>query len=263
MQPLIIIATPNISWLHPDVEYPFTPEAIAEEALLCYQNGATILHTHAEGRWIDTIQAVRARCEIIIQCGMSSLPIAERMEVYTQRADMISIILNHHDEAFARTECLALHSRQELEEYAFLCQKYGVIPEYEIWHSGSVWNLNYLIEKKLIQSPYITTLFFGWPGGTWSPPTVEEYLYRRKLMPTGCTCNVSIMGENQREIITTAILMGDHVRVGTEDYPFNHQGTFATTHELVKETAEIAHAVGRPLASVEQARQLIGLRRDL
>jgi 3-keto-5-aminohexanoate cleavage enzyme len=259
MQPLMIIATPNVSWLHPEVEYPHTPEAIAAEARLCYENGATILHTHAEGGWAATIQAVRKETPIIIQCGMSSLPIPDRMAVYENHADMISIILNHHDEAFVLTECTVLHSRQELGEYARLNQKYALIPEFEVWHAGSIWNLNYLINQGLLTPPYITTLFFGWPGGTWSPPTIEEYRYRRKLMPEGCVCIVSIMGEAQRDIITAAILMGDHVRVGTEDYPFNRAGKEASTHELVKETADIAKALGRPLATIEQARWLIGL----
>ena len=265
MQPLIIIATPNICWLNPDVDYPRTPESIAEEANLCYENGATILHTHGAGdnpsssHWAEVIQAVRARCEIIVQCGMSSLPIPDRMDVYKNKADMISIILNHHDEVFARTECLVLHPRQELEEYARLCRQYKVVPEFEVWHAGSIWNLNYLIGKKLLKLPYVNTLFFGWPGGTWSPATVDEYLYRRRMMPDGSVCNISIMGNGQREIITTAILMGDHVRVGTEDYPYNHAGKLITTHELVKETAEIAKALGRPLANITQARQMIGL----
>ncbi len=259
MQPLIITATPNISWLHPEVDYPRTPETIAAEAALCYQEGATILHTHAEGRWAETIRAVREKCPLIIQCGMSSLPIKDRMEVYANKADMISIILNHHDEAFARTETSVLHSRQELAGYARLNGEYGLIPEFEVWHAGSIWNLNYLIEKKLIKIPYFTTLFFGWPGGTWSPPSVEEYLYRRKLMPQCCVCSVSIMGESQREIITAAILRGDHVRVGTEDYPFDLAGKVAATHQLVRETAEIARSIGRPLATIDQAREMIGL----
>jgi 3-keto-5-aminohexanoate cleavage enzyme len=259
MDPLIIIATPNISWLHPEVDYPRTPEAIAEEAALCQQAGAAILHIHAQGQWRQVLHAVRARCDIVIQCGMSSLPIPDRMEVYKEKADMISIILNHHDEAFVQTECLQLHSREELAEYANLCKQYHVIPEFEVWHSGSIWNLNYLIGKKLLQPPYVTTLFFGWPGGTWSPPTLEEYMYRRKMMPEGCVCNVSIMEEHQLEIVTAAIMLGDHVRVGTEDYPLNHAGKLAATHELVKEAANIARSLGRPIATAQQARKMIGL----
>jgi 3-keto-5-aminohexanoate cleavage enzyme len=259
MDPLIIIATPNTCWLNPNVDFPKTAEAIAEEGRLCYENGATILHTHAEGKWKETITAVRAKSPIIVQCGMSSQQIPERIDIYQNHGDMISIILNHHDEAFIGADFNVLHSRDELIAYIQLCKQYGVVPEWEVWHTGSIWNLNYLIDKKLIAPPYVTTLFFGWPGGTWSPPTVEEYFYRRKLMPVGCACNVSIMHENQRDIITAAIIKGDHVRVGTEDYPYNHRGKVVTTHELVLEAAEMARAIGRPLATVEQAKKMIGL----
>jgi 3-keto-5-aminohexanoate cleavage enzyme len=259
MDPLIIIATPNICWLNPEVDYPKTPDAIAEEARLCYENGATILHTHAEGKWKETITSVRASSPIIVQCGMSSQQIPERMDIYQNHGDMISIILNHHDEAFIGADFNVLHSRNELIKYLELCKEYGVVPEWEVWHTGSIWNLNYLIERQLIKSPYVTTLFFGWPGGTWSPATVEEYQYRRKIMPKGCACNVSIMDKNQRDIIASAIINGDHVRVGTEDYPYDHLGKLASTHELVRETSEMARAFGRPLATVEQARKMIGL----
>jgi 3-keto-5-aminohexanoate cleavage enzyme len=260
MDPLIIIATPNICWLKPDVGYPKTPEAIAEEARLCYENGATILHTHAEGNWKKTIAAVRLHSPIVVQCGMSSQAIPERMEIYKNKGDMISIILNHHDEAFLGADFNVLHPKDEMVEYVRLCNEHGVIPEWEVWHAGSIWNLNYLISKKIMEPPYVTTLFFGWPGGTWSPPTVEEYFYRRKLMPKGCACNVSIMDKSQRDILTAAIINGDHVRVGTEDYPYDHQGKLSSTHELVLETAEMARALGRPLATIQQAREMIGMK---
>lgn len=261
MDPLIIIATPNICWLNPrEVKYPTTPEAIAIEAKLCREVGASVLHTHAESLWKETIDAVRAKTDIVVQLGMSSLPIPDRMEVYEHHGDMISIILNHHDEAFAETECLELHSRQELEEYARLCKQYKVVPEFEVWHTGSIWNLNYLIERNLLEKPYVSTLFFGWPGGTWSPPTIEEYLYRRKYMPEGSAINVSIMGKEQRDIAAAAIMMGDNVRVGTEDYPYNHQGKLASTPELVAELSEMSRALGRPIATPADARRILNIK---
>jgi 3-keto-5-aminohexanoate cleavage enzyme len=259
MQPLIITATPNICWLNPKVDYPRTPEAIAEEARRCREAGAAVLHTHAQGMWAEVIRAVRAKSDILVQCGMSSLPIPERTAVFENHADMISVILNHHDEAFVGQDFNVLHTRDELVEYARRCRKYRVVPEWEVWHTGSIWNLNYLIGRKLLKPPYVTTLFFGWPGGTWSPPTVEEYLCRRKLMPEGCTCTVSIMGEGQREIIAAAILNGDHVRVGTEDLPYDHRGKLVDTPALVAETAEMARAFGRPLATIREAKRMTGL----
>ena len=262
MDPLIIVATPNTCWLKPEVRFPTTPDDIAREAALCRERGAAVLHTHAEGQWIEVIRAIRATSDIIVQCGMSSLEIDERMDVFREGADAISIILNHHDEAFAQLDCLKLHSKQELEQYATLCAKYRVAPEFEVWHAGSIWNLNYLIDKNLLKPPYITTLFFGWPGGTWSPPTVEEYLYRKRLLPQGSAVTVSIMHEDQMKILAAAVLEGDHVRVGTEDYPYTRSGRLAQTHELVEEIASISRSLGRPPATAQQARHILGLERS-
>jgi 3-keto-5-aminohexanoate cleavage enzyme len=259
MNPLIITATPNTCWLHPEVEYPRTPEEIALEARLCREKGAVVFHIHGEGQWPEVLKAIRSSSDIIIQCGMSSLTLQERIEVFEHKADMISVILNHHDEAFVEVDCNVLHTKEELAEYATTCSRYGVRPEFEVWHTGSIWNLNHLIGKGLLERPYITTLFFGWPGGTWSPPTVEEYLYRRKQMPEGCACTVSIMHESQINIVAAAIVQGDHVRVGTEDYPFNKSGDFASTHDLVEEAADVAKAMGRPVATVQEARSILGL----
>jgi 3-keto-5-aminohexanoate cleavage enzyme len=259
MDPLVITATPNICWLHPEVEYPRTTGEIVEEAQRCQEAGASILHIHAEDRWTEVIAALRSGTNLIVQCGMSSFVIPRRMEVFEQHADMISIILSHHDEAFAQLDMHVLHPREELEEYARLSRKYGVKLEHEIWHTGSIWNLKYLIDKGLLDAPHITTLFFDWPGGSWTPATIEEYQYRRRFMPPGCVVTVSAMQERQIDILAAAILHGDHIRVGTEDYPFVRSGRLAATHELVAEAVQLAKALGRQIATPDQARQLTGL----
>jgi 3-keto-5-aminohexanoate cleavage enzyme len=258
--PLVIVATPNICWLNPKVDYPRKAPEIIEEAFRCLEAGASILHTHAEGQWAEVINGVRAKCGIIIQSGMSSIPLEERIELFEQHSDMVSIIANHHAEAFSEVLCDVLHPLSELEEYAAACRKYGVKPEWEIWHAGSIWNLNKLIEKKLLDPPYITTFFLGWPGGTWSPPTVQEYLYRRSLMPKDCVVTVSIMCPEQMDILAAAIINGDNVRVGTEDYPYLQNGKVATTHELVKEIADISRSLGRDVATPAIARELTGIK---
>lgn len=258
--PLVITATPNICWLNPDVAYPKTAPEIIEETVRCRENGAAVLHTHAEGQWAEVINGVRAKTDIIIQSGMSSITLQNRIELFENKSDMVSIILNHHAEAFTELNCDMLHPLAELEEYAVACRKYGVKPEFEVWHAGSIWNLCRLIEKNLLDPPYINTMFFGWPGGTWSPPTVQEYLYRKSLMPANCVLTVSIMSPEQMDILTAAIIHGDNVRVGTEDYPYTQQGKIATTYELVKEIADISRSLGREVATPVQARELTGLK---
>lgn len=259
MNPLIIVATPNICWLEPEVDYPKTAPEIAEEAALCREAGASVLHSHGEGQWVEMITQVREKSDILVQSGMSSIPLQERIELFEQKSEMVSIIANHHAEAFKELNCDMLHPLAELEEYAEACRKYRVKPEFEIWHAGSIWNLNKLIENGYLDGPYITTLFFGWPGGTWSPPTVEEYLYRRSLMPEGSAMTVSIMCKEQMDIMVAAIMQGDNVRVGTEDYPYNRQGKVCTTHELVKEIADISKMLGREIATPAVAREILGL----
>lgn len=259
MEPLIITATPNVCWLHPDVSYPKSPGEFATEAALCEARGASVLHMHAEADWVGSIRAVRQASNIVIQCGMSSLLIADRQEVFTEGADMISIMPTHHDEAFVEVDTHVLHPREELEEYARLSRESGVKLEFEIWHTGSIWNLQYLIDRNLLDPPFVTTLFFGWPGGAWSPPTVEEYLYRRRLMPPNAVLTVSVMGPEQLAIAACATAMGDHVRVGTEDYPYGRSGEYVPTHQLVQEIAEIARSMGRPIARPFEARRRLGI----
>ncbi len=260
MNPLIITAAPNICWLNPrNVDYPKTPEENAEEAKLCREAGASIYHTHAESLWTDTIRSVRAKTDIIIQLGMSSLTIEDRMDVFKEQGDMISIILSHHDEAFAEEDFNILHTKDELVKYAELCREYGVMPEFEVWHTGSIWNLKYLLEKGVLDD-YVTTLFFGWPGGSWSPASAEEYYYRKKYMPD-CLVTVSIMGEGQRDVVAAAILNGDNIRIGTEDYPYNLKGDIVTTHELIAEAVDLSRALGRPVAEPDEAREILKMKK--
>jgi 3-keto-5-aminohexanoate cleavage enzyme len=258
MEPLVITATPNNCWLHPEIPYPRTIDEVVEEARLCEAAGASILHIHSE-EWGETIDALRAETDLIVQCGMSSLPIPDRTAVWEEKADMISIILSHHDEAFAELDTHALHPREELSEYAELSRRHGVRLELETWHTGSIWNLEWLISRDLLDPPYFTSLFFGWPGGSFTPATIDEYLRRRAALPDGCIATVSAMGDGQPLVVAAAVISGDHVRVGTEDRPFGRDGAPAPTHELVRQVAELSHAYGRRVATPAEARDLIGL----
>lgn len=259
LPPLIITATPQKCWLEPTLPYPRTLDELAEECAKCEAAGAAVLHLHAHTEWVPMLAAVRAASGAIIQCGMSSYPVDERLDIYEQHGDMISVIANHHDEAFPENNCNVLHTMDELIRYCELGIEYGVRPEWEVWHTGSIWNLNYLMAHTELVRPVITTLFFGWPGGTWSPPTVEEYLYRRRLMPEDCAVTVSVMGPERYALLLAAITMGDNVRVGTEDYARNRYGEPASASELVAEVVQLAESVGRRVATPAQAREILNI----
>ena len=260
---LIVTVTLAGAWIYPEAKsYPKTIEEIAEMAFKCYEEGASIAHIHApKDAWAETIKAIKEKCDIIVQAGMSSYPIEKRQDIFKSKPDMISVILNHHDEYFIGMEVNQLHPKKELEEYCKVCRKTGIKPEFEEWHHGSAWNLNYLIEKNLLDKPYFLTLFFGWPGGTWSPPTPDEYLHRIKYLPENCLCSASVMGPNRDIILPLSIATGGHVRIGTEDYPYLKRGVLAKDNaELVRKIVRISREMGREVTNPSEARKMIGIR---
>lgn len=263
MQKAVITATTANSWLHPEVRnWPTNTEELIEDAIQCAEAGASILHVHLprSAEASEVVRRIREKTDAVIQAGMSSYPVSERLTDFEARPDLISIILNHHDEHFAEMHVDQLHSLAEFEEYHRMCREYGVKPEWEVWHTGSYWNLRYMIDKGWFQGPHVLTLFFGWPGGTWSPPTPDSYLFRVRHMPDDCVHTVSIMGREQTTVAATAIAMGGNVRVGTEDYPFVREGVPARNNaELVARMARIMTEMGREVANPAETRKIIGI----
>lgn len=261
---LIVTVTIANAWIYPEAHnYPTTPEEIAETVYECYSQGASIAHVHLpRNHCKKTVDLIREKCDIIIQAGMSSDPIQKRKELFASKPDMVSIILNHHDEVFLNTEVNRLHPRKELKDYCRLCRNTKIKSEFEVWHHGSVWNLNYLIEKQLVEKPYFLTLFLGWPGGTWSPPTKDELMHRIRYLPRECVCSVSVMGPASEKILPYAIEIGNHVRVGTEDYPYLKKGILAKNNaELVRKIVKVSTKRGRAIADPLEARKIIGIKK--
>lgn len=259
---IIITATTANSWIYPDVKnWALNTDELIDSVVKCYEEGAAIAHVHLpKGEEKETIRKIRERCDIIIQAGMSSYPIEERDAHFESRPDMLSIILNHHDEHFTQLSLNQIHSLDEMKQYCVKCEKYNIKPEWEVWHIGSYWNLNYLINENLIKPPHVLTLFFNWPGGTWSPATPDEYLHRVKYMPPNCLHTVSIMGKEQTTIAALAVANGGNVRIGTEDYPFIKEGIPAKNNaELISRMVRICKEMGKEVADPSEAKKIIGI----
>ena len=115
--------------------------------------------------------------------------------------------------------------------------------------------------KGLIEPPFMMTLFFGRPGGTWSPPTMAEFLHRVGNLPKNTFYATSVTGPTHLMLETMAILSGGHVRVGTEDEPYLKPGVLGDNVDHVKRIAAIADLLGRTVASVEEGRTLLKIPR--
>jgi 3-keto-5-aminohexanoate cleavage enzyme len=261
---IIITATTANSLVYPEVKnWGKTTEEIIDDVVECYEAGASIAHIHLpRGEEIETVKRIRERCDIIIQAGMSSETISQRKGDFDAKPEMMSVMLNHHTEHYNQVIIEVLHPIKELEEYCLKLKNANIKPEWELWHTGSSWNLDYLIKERLLEwsNPHILTFFFNWPGGLWSPPNYQEYMYRKKFMPSNSIHTVSVMGEDQMKLLVFVLTHGGNIRVGTEDYPFIKKNLQAKNNaEIVRNYVDICRHVRRDVADPSEARKMLGL----
>jgi 3-keto-5-aminohexanoate cleavage enzyme len=263
-QKIIITATTAQSLIYPEVKnWAKTQDQLIEDVVDCYEAGAAVAHVHLpRGKEIETVQGIRERCDVIIQAGMSSETIPQRKGDFDAKPEMMSVMLNHHGEHFGEKIVDALHPIKELEEYCAKLKKASIKPEWEVWHTGSYWNLNYLIDKGLLdwEKKHFLTLFFNWPGSMWSPPNYQEYMYRKKFMPAGSIHEASVMGDDQMKLLVFVLTHGGNIRVGTEDNPYIKKGTPAKNNaEIVRNYVSICKHVRRDIADPSEARKMLDL----
>jgi 3-keto-5-aminohexanoate cleavage enzyme len=201
-----------------------------------------------------------------VQFGIASARLEEKFRLMELRPEMMSYAFNVHDEyfrpdpAFPANEMYALHPRDELEEFCRGALEHGVKTEVECFYTGAFWNLEYIRGQGLLEDPVWATLFLGWQGGAWTPPTHDALLYLVNHLPPRVNWNVSVMDPMQWRIHALAIAMGGHVRVGWEDNPYLPDGALARTNaELVEVAVRMAETVGREIATPDEARAITGV----
>jgi len=258
-------------------------DAIAAEYVRSVSAGASIVHHHgihylepemqADGRrlskidfdgWRRLTEAIRAKCDPIVQFGIASARLEEKIELMELGPDMMSYAFNVHDEyfqpdpAYPANEMYALHPRDELETFCRAAQEHGVKPEIECFYTGAYWNLEFIRRQGLLDDPVWATMFLGWPGGAWTPPTADALLFMATHIPANVNWNLSVMNpQEQWKLHAMAIGLGGHVRVGWEDNPYLPNGELARSNaELVEVAVRLAESMGREVASPDEARAI-------
>lgn len=289
MDKLIITVTVDSSMSYP--RNPHMPDiedtaAVASEYIRAVDAGASLVHHHgvhhleetmqADGRklsridtegWRDLTERIRTERDPLVQFGIASARLPEKIELMDLKPDMMSYAFNVHDEYFQpdpdypANEMYSLHPRDELQEFCREARARGVKPEVECFYTGAYWNLEFIRAQGLLSDPVWATLFLGWQGGAWTPPTQDALLYMVNHLPPRTNWNLSVMDpERQWKLIPTAIAMGGHVRVGWEDNPYLPDGSLARTNaELVDVVVRMARDIGREVATPAEARAITGV----
>jgi 3-keto-5-aminohexanoate cleavage enzyme len=264
MEKLIITNCAADTSMHPEVLARFADsKVLADSVEAGWKAGAAIAHIHAPpndfGAWESHTRAIRDRCDVVIQYGISTQTVEQRRAVVKYRPEMMSVAVGAHNLVFTGRDLMMLHPREELAELMRLCRDSGVKPEFEVFALGDLWLIDDLMQKGLLEPPFMLTLFFGRPGGTWSPPTIEEFMHRVRHLPKDSVYCVSATGPTHLTLETMAILSGGHVRVGTEDEPYLRPGVLGDNVDHVSRMAAIAGQLDRPIATPAEARKRLKL----
>jgi 3-keto-5-aminohexanoate cleavage enzyme len=137
--------------------------------------------------------------------------------------------------------------------------EFGVRPELEIFDKGHLSNARRLEKEGLLSFPQHVDFVLGVPGGL--DASVQNLCDLVDALPEGCTWSVAGIGRMQLPMAMAALAMGGHVRVGLEDNIYYSRGRLATNEELVARVVRLADELGRPVATPDQARQILGLAR--
>jgi 3-keto-5-aminohexanoate cleavage enzyme len=268
MQPLIITCAPVGAEVTLDQTpyLPHTPQRLGDTARAVQEAGGSIVHvhcrnddgtnTHSVERFRAAYDSIRAQSDLIVQFstgGAIGMTPEERASVLELRPEMATLTcgtVNFGDEIFENSFPIMRGILKKMHEF-------GVRPELEIFDKGHLANARRLAREGLLTFPQHVDLVLGVPGALEA--TVANLCDLVAGVPPGCTWSVAGIGRQQLPMALAAIAMGGHVRVGLEDNLYYSKGKLARNEELVGRVARIAHEAGRPVATPEQAREILGL----
>jgi 3-keto-5-aminohexanoate cleavage enzyme len=255
-------------------ELPATPEAIAQSAIEAWREGAAIVHIHARDdqgepvggvddfrRVVDIIRS--SDSDVIINLTTSFGGANENVwdeNVWEGRFAPLEL-----QPEIASFDCGTMNfdtyifqnSVPFLRKLGDRMQAAGVKPELEIFDAGMIGTVSRLVEEGALQKPLYFQFVLGIPGG--APATEKELMHLRAAIPPESPWSVCAVGRSQLPMNTLAIVMGGHARTGLEDNLYFRKGELADNARLVERVRQLSETLERPVATPDQARQILGL----
>jgi 3-keto-5-aminohexanoate cleavage enzyme len=133
-----------------------------------------------------------------------------------------------------------------------------IVPEYECFDVGMAVTAARLAETGRAPTGMMH-MVLGVIGG--APASVETISLFAGLVPTGVPWMVTAIGRHNFPMMAVTLALGGHIRTGLEDVVYVAPHEYAESNaQLVERARTICDAVGRPVASPAQAREILGIR---
>ena len=260
---------------------PYTPQEYAAEARRIVDEGGVHIHIHArtpDGAPSQEIEDFRSIRDAIVaeigdaaiinfSTGTVGVPVAKRV-AYLEACPPEVAALNMGSLNYAKYS----RSRQdfvfqfvfanpfdEIIELLEAMRRLHVKPEHECFDVGHVASLEPLVDMGLLDAPLHADFVMGVVGGI--PATARNLAAMAENMPVGRHhWGVIGIGRDQWRMGAAALTLGGSIRVGLEDNFYLPDGEMARSNgDLVARARRLTEDCGRRPASVEEARQLLGI----
>jgi uncharacterized protein (DUF849 family) len=266
---LIITVAPNGAYKQPadHAGVPVTAQTLADTARACQEAGAAMLHMHireADGRhsldvegYRDALQVVRRAVgpAMVLQvtseaAGRYQAP-AQIAMVQALRPEAVSIGLREIDKPEIGDHGLG-------DFFGWLARE-RVMTQVILYDAADVGRWQALRARGVVpDAPWFLLFVLGRysAGQTSSPRDLLPFLAAHQGPEPWAVC---AFGATENACVTAAAALGGHARVGFENNLLRKDGSLAPDNTaLVRQAAEAAAALGRPLASGDDIRQRFG-----
>ena len=249
---------------------PITVAEQVESTHAAYEAGAALAHVHVRNddetpssdpdKFARLQEGIRKHCPgMIVQfsTGGRGRALDQRGAMLYLRPDMASLatgsvnfptIVYENPPDFVRSLAATMRNA-------------SIKPEIEVFDLAMLYNTADLVADGLIEPPPHVQFVFGVKNALPARRDILDFEVAklRELLP-GATWTAAGIGRHQLEVNRWSLEMGGHCRTGLEDNVRWDKGTLAESNaQLVARVAALCAEYGRPVATSQQAREVLHL----
>ena len=257
---------------------PYTPVEIAEEAKRAYDQGAAAVHIHARqddgtptfspGTFAQIKEEIEKRCPVLLNFSTGTVldDVSPQKQYIRECRPAIAALnmgtMNYSKYSEKRKsfvfDMVFPNTYSKIIELLAAMNESGVKPELECFDTGHTHGVWPLLDMGVLRKPLQFSFILNVLGGL--PPGVESLQLQTKLMPPGSEWEVIGISKCGWKMIATALVLGGNIRAGLEDNLYLPSGEMARSNgDLIEVAARMVRDVGRKVATVEQAREILSL----
>ena len=257
---------------------PYTPAEIGEEAKRVYEQGVSVVHIHARNDdgsptfspavFAKIKEEVRARCPIILNYSTGTIldDVREQCTYIRESKPEIAALnmgtMNYSKYSEKRKafdfDMIFPNTYEKIGKLLSAMNEAGVKPELECFDTGHTQGIWPLVDMGLLKAPLQFSFIVGVLGGI--PRHVESLQLQTRIMPAGSEWEVIAISHGHWRMLSAGAVMGGNIRTGLEDHLYLPNGEMAKSNgEMAEVAVRLVRDIGRRPATVDEAREILGL----